>query len=151
MLIFLFQGVAIFFDEFYFHHRRRLPRWERLGHPIDTLSVLICYALVLFLEPSEKLLTLYGAAAIFSCVLITKDEFVHQAKCSGGETWLHSVLFILHPLSLILAGLIWYGHFLDPVSTQFLWTAFQGQFFLIAIFFCYQILYWSFLSTHPAE
>jgi len=25
-------------DEFYFHRRRGLPRWERLAHPLDTMT-----------------------------------------------------------------------------------------------------------------
>ncbi len=150
-VIFLLQGAAIFFDEFYFHHRRGLPRWERLGHPLDTLSVLVCYSLVLFLEPTTANIYIFGALAIFSCVFITKDEFVHQEKCSGGETWLHSVLFILHPLSLILAGLIWVGEFASPGINQFLMSVFRGQFALITAFLFYQIIYWSFVSTPQAE
>jgi hypothetical protein len=29
-------GLAILLDQFYFHFARGLPRWERLGHPLDT-------------------------------------------------------------------------------------------------------------------
>ena len=39
-LPFAVQGLAILVDEFWFHHRRGLPRWERLGHPIDTLPLI---------------------------------------------------------------------------------------------------------------
>jgi len=34
------QGLAILVDEFYFHFARGLPRWEHLGHPLDTFTVL---------------------------------------------------------------------------------------------------------------
>jgi 2-polyprenyl-6-hydroxyphenyl methylase / 3-demethylubiquinone-9 3-methyltransferase len=32
------QALAMAVDEAYFHRRRGLPRWERIGHPLDTLT-----------------------------------------------------------------------------------------------------------------
>ncbi len=46
---FALQGLAILVDEFYFHRRRGLPIWERWGHPLDTLSLLICWLFLLCL------------------------------------------------------------------------------------------------------
>jgi hypothetical protein len=40
-------------------------------------------------------------------LLITKDEWVHADQCNAGEHWLHSVLFVVHPVVLITAGLMW--------------------------------------------
>ena len=48
------QGLAMLVDELLFHRRRGLPRWERIGHPIDTLSVLACYGVSLWLPPTQK-------------------------------------------------------------------------------------------------
>ena len=48
ILPFFLQGLAIFFDEFYFHHRRGLGKWEKVGHPLDTLTVLMAYLFLLF-------------------------------------------------------------------------------------------------------
>jgi len=48
LLPFIVQTLVIMIDEFYFHVRRGLPKWERLGHPLDTLTVLACFAFVLF-------------------------------------------------------------------------------------------------------
>ena len=59
-------------DEFYFHPRRFLPLWERLGHPIDTLSVALCVTYLLGMGAS---VTTYTILSIFSCALVTKDEW----------------------------------------------------------------------------
>lgn len=101
------QGLAMSFDEFGFHRHRAVPRWEALGHALDTLAFLACLSLPLMLPPTPGNLRLFGWMAVASCLLITKDEFVHQRLCSGGEHWLHAVLFILHPLVLLGTALLW--------------------------------------------
>ena len=45
----IIQGLFMFVDEFYYHHKRGLPRWERMGHPADTISVLICFLILCLL------------------------------------------------------------------------------------------------------
>jgi hypothetical protein len=45
------QMLCMTLDEFYFHWQRELPRWERLGHPLDTLTVLGCYVWLLIVPP----------------------------------------------------------------------------------------------------
>lgn len=144
LLIFILQALAILLDEFYFHRRRGLPVWERIGHPLDTLSILLCYACAVSLPPTPASRGLYLGLSIFSCVLVTKDEFVHKKYCTGAENWLHAVLFVLHPVVLILAGLIW------QESSPLLKTALLIQMLLTGVFFMYQILYWNFLcKTDP--
>lgn len=101
------QAVVMLIDELYFHRRRGLPRWERLGHPLDTLSVLACYAIALCLEPSSTAVGCYVAAAVFSALFVTKDERIHAALSPPAEHWLHAVSFMLHPLVLALVGLLW--------------------------------------------
>jgi 2-polyprenyl-6-hydroxyphenyl methylase/3-demethylubiquinone-9 3-methyltransferase len=103
------QGMAMAVDEFVFHRRREVPRWEWLGHALDTLVFLGCLACPLLLPPLAPNLRIYAGLALFSCLLITKDEFVHQRLCSGGEHWLHAVLFLLHPVVLIGTALLWAG------------------------------------------
>ena len=78
---FFLQILIISFDEFYFHVRRGLPKWERLGHPLDTLTVLACFCFVLFVPYSPFSLKVYIALALFSCIFVTKDEFVHKEHC----------------------------------------------------------------------
>ena len=130
----LVQAPLMLVDELHFHRQRGLPRWERLGHPIDTLSVLLCYVLALTQRPSNVALTVYAVLAILSCVLITKDEFVHARNCRPAEQWLHALLFVLHPIVLGAAALLWWRH-----ATTIL-TAQAG---LTLAFGCYQLLYWN--------
>lgn len=131
---FLLQGSAMFFDEVFFHRKRGLPLWERIGHPIDSLSVFICY-LFIFLRPfTESNLYIYIGLCAFSCLLITKDEFIHTEKCEAREHWLHAILFVLHPITFLAAGIIWK----DGLSSSFLLM----QPIVIFLFMLYQIIYW---------
>lgn len=106
-LPFALQGLAMGVDEFRFHRKRTVTHWEWTGHVLDTLVFLACLACPFFLLPLPSNLRFYGVLAVISCLLITKDEFIHQRLCSGGEHWLHAVLFILHPLVLIATGFLW--------------------------------------------
>jgi len=133
--VFGLQAALMLVDEFHFHHQRRLPRWERIGHPLDTLSVLACYAMTLVLSPGERELAVFAAAAAFSCLFITKDEIVHAKVCGPGEHWLHAALFVLHPIALGLAAWLWArgGHRMLLV----------GQTALTSAFGLYQTVYWN--------
>jgi hypothetical protein len=137
LFVFALQGAAIFFDEFYFHWRRGLPRWERVGHPLDTLTVLIPFLIAVFVPYRLGALYVFSAFAVFSSLFVTKDEFVHKELCSGAESWLHAILFVLHPLAFIVAGLLW-------SQNQFR-TALVFQSCIVSAFLIYQIVYWSFV------
>ena len=149
-LPFALQTLAIVFDEFYFHHKRGLPKWERIGHPIDTLSVLACFAIVLFVPFDSKLIPAYAILSFFSCLLVTKDEFVHKEHCTAEESWLHSLLFINHPIVLILLGFFWplfheQPSLLNLFEYQEMLEIFvQFQAGSTLIFFLYQVIYWNF-------
>ncbi len=151
---FFAQTAIIFCDEFFFHIRRGLPRWERIGHPLDTLSVILCFAFALLVPFSSLNLKLYIALALFSCIFVTKDEFVHKECCPASEQWLHALLFINHPVVLTTVGVFWCA--LHGVGFPFfLRTLLAHQeeirFFLkiqtlfIGIFFFYQVIYWNFV------
>ena len=122
----------MFVDEFYFHEKRGLPLWERVGHPLDTLTVVVCYSYLLW-GPEE--LNHYLLLCGFSCLFITKDEFVHAPICPPVEQWLHSLLFIVHPISFLCAYLLWKEGELSFLKIQLLITF---------IFMLYQIIRWSF-------
>lgn len=154
LLPFFLQALAIAFDEGYFHYKRGLPLWERIGHPVDTFSVLICFGMVLFVPFSLKTLYIYIFLALLSCLLVTKDEFVHKDHCPAAENWLHAILFTLHPITLTCAGLIWpvvQGVEVSPWIAD--WLIEKGslqrflfvQFGLMTLFLFYQILFWNFL------
>ncbi|NDE82496.1 MAG: hypothetical protein EB051_02610 [Chlamydiia bacterium] len=154
MLIpFAIQGVMIIFDEWVYHLKRGLPRWERIGHPIDTASFIICLVFVQLVKFSGAALLWYIALAVISCILITKDEFIHKHHCEGSEHWVHAVLFINHPLLLISIGLFWHALSLHPLlwlpitsHDQVLINFFlKGQTIFTSLFMLYQIIYWNFL------
>jgi len=152
--IFLFlpfplQMICIAVDEIHFHRRRGLPRWERLGHPVDTLTVLACFCWLLGTVPSSYSLAGYASLSVFSCLFVTKDEMVHSKYCGSGEHWLHAVLYIMHPLVLLSAGLLWLAGRQQPLT----WIHRNGfeRKFLLAImlitlvFGLYQLIYWNFI------
>jgi len=154
LIPFALQTICMAVDEFYFHRQRTLPRWERLGHPMDTLTVLLCWSIVWFAPPSASFVTIYVGLSLFSCLFVTKDEWVHKEFCRAGEQWLHALLFVLHPLLMISAGLLWPAiHAENTAARSFGWIhyeGFEGTFFavnilLTLIFGLYQLIYWNFL------
>lgn len=157
---FIVQMLVIGIDEFYFHLRRGLPKWERWGHPLDTLTVLVCFVVVLYAPFTPFMLKVYIALAVFSCVFVTKDEFVHKDCCPASEQWLHAVLFINHPVVLTSAGLLWpiidakrsptwlSGLFPHAELLRFILL---GQTVCIALFLLYQTVYWNFLYGKTAN
>ena len=129
------QGLALLVDEVYFHHRREMPRWERIGHPLDTLTVLLCFAYLLGAQQVD--LNIYLVLSVFSCAFVTKDEFIHAKICTGGESWLHAVLFILHPMTLAAAYWLNQNGF-----SHWLWP----QMGLTILLLVYQVFYWNFFK-----
>jgi hypothetical protein len=149
---FIFQTLIIFLDEFYFHWKRDLPRWERIGHPLDTLSVLLCFGYVLFFPYDGWHLKIYIGIALFSCVFVTKDEFVHKECCPASEQWLHALLFLNHPVILTLLWILWVVYKAEQIPSfllhfekdrgivaSFLWM----QTALVGLYALYQALYWN--------
>jgi hypothetical protein len=130
----LLQAAAMFVDEVHFHRRRGLSRWARLGHPLDTGTVLACFGVALVVPPTARWLVVYAALAAFSCLFITKDEPVHARECSPGEHWLHAVLFVLHPIVLAVVALLWTHGLRGFVVAQAAMTFAFGA---------YQLFYWN--------
>lgn len=157
---FFLQTAIIFFDEFYFHLKRGLPRWERVGHPLDTLSVLICFLFVLIFPYSTSMCIVYIILSLFSAIFVTKDEFVHKECCPASEQWLHALLFINHPIVLFALGSLWpLYHALEVPSFLiayqqhskligiFLW----GQASAIFLFGLYQWVYWNIIRCNETN
>ena len=158
-LPFAVQGLVMFVDEFYYHHKRGLGRWERWGHPLDTLTVLCCFAVLVFAPTTPFFVILYLIFASFSCVFVTKDEFVHSKECDAGEQWLHALLFILHPVIMIAGGVCWLvsdagnalgqsllKYFNAPEVPTWIHSMLVGQFVLVCAFGAYQFVYWNILQ-----
>ena len=159
-LPFFLQAITIGIDEIWFHLKRGLPLWERIGHPIDTFSVLFCMGYILLVPFSKYALCIYCFCAVFSCLLVTKDEFIHKEHCCGAENWFHAVLFILHPITLTCAGLMW------PIiwgAETAIWLNSWGchsqiflfflkmQVGLLTCFFFYQAIYWILLWKETTD
>lgn len=133
---FAVQALVIAWDEFFFHLRRGLPKWERIGHPLDTITIILCFAFVIIFPYSKLFLWIYMALAALSCLFVTKDEFVHKEHCPAEEQWLHALLFLNHPLVLICVGWMWMqGQAYIPFLTL--------QTVVISFFCLYQLIYWN--------
>lgn len=150
---FVLQVACMGVDELYFHRQRSLPRWERLGHPLDTLTALSCLLWIWFVPPASQAVTSYAALALFSSFFITKDEWVHHRHCAAGEQWLHALLFILHPLVLLSAGLLWPAAHAQA-SPWLHFTGWErafllGNMLLMCLFGLYQFVYWNLLWKSP--
>jgi hypothetical protein len=156
LLPFGLQMVCMAFDELHFHSRRGLPRWERIGHPLDTLTVLLCLLWILSVPPGPGALVTYAGLAIFSCLFVTKDEGVHLNHCHAAEQWVHALLFGLHPLVLLSAGLLWPaahgignawpGRIQYAGNERALLTALSAAVFGFGIF---QFIYWNLIWRPP--
>lgn len=138
VLPFILQGILLGVDEFYCHRRRKMRLWERIGHPLDTLTFVVCLTFLYFSEKSSHTLTIYAALGIFSCLFITKDEWEHCDLTTGFENWLHSLLFILHPVVLICAEALWEQNIFWPVEISLIGAT---------LFMFYQGIYWNLLHA----
>ena len=135
MIPFALQGTAMLFDEFHFHRKRGLARWERVGHPLDTLSVLACFGFISAVPPTDSNIRIYVGLCAFSCLFITKDEGVHTGACDATENWLHAILFVLHPVTFFAAGMMWQ-------SAPDAWSLTIQPYIVLAFLF-YQVIYWN--------
>lgn len=135
------QAGLILADEVLFHRRRGLPRWERMGHPLDTLTMIVCVGFVLSAAPGDGRSGTFLALAIVSSLFVTKDEWVHAVHCSAGEQWLHALLFILHPLVLTGLWFVWPEIHSGAKNPAGLLAWAQAGF--MSLFMGYQLVYWS--------
>jgi hypothetical protein len=150
---FILQMLCMAADEFWFHRKRGLPRWERIGHPLDTLTVVLCLAWILCVQPTHQTVMVWVVLAIFSCVFVTKDEVVHWRRCSAGEQWLHALLFTLHPLVLASAAFVWPAIGSAPPLGSLHMIRFSGFERTFLAFICrlmigfgvYQFVFWNLL------
>ena len=161
LIPFILQAVAIAFDEGYFHYKRGLPLWERIGHPLDTFSLLICLLYTIWIPFSPGAQKVYVVLAIISCLMVTKDEFVHKHHCPAAENWLHALLFLLHPITLFCAAIIWpliwnaeaaWKISADLEHPRLLVNFLYIQSAAIFLFFLYQLIFWNFIwRSYPVK
>ncbi len=146
---FILQAILIFCDEVFFHLKRDLPRFERIGHPLDTSTVLVCFAFALVVPYSILALKVFIGMSLFSAIFVTKDEFVHKEHCPWKEQWLHACLFLNHPLLLGSLITLWMGSKgqinLFKGYETFISSFLVSQIVFVTVFFLYQVIYWNFL------
>jgi hypothetical protein len=149
---FLIQSILIIFDEGKYHIKRGLPKWERIGHPVDTLSFVLCLFFVQITNYTATNLIWYILVSSASCLLITKDEFVHKHHCEAGEQWVHAVMFVNHSVMLTTLGLLWYAvkgacpsEFFHPLvkNKELISQFLKAQTLFTVSFMAYQIIYWN--------
>lgn len=133
-----FHGLLAIVDEFKFHRDRGLGRWERIGHPVDSIFFIAPFIYTHFFENT----TVFLVMCALSCVIVTKDEFIHNHECNSTEQWLHSVLFIMHPISL-------YGLWYFWQNNQMIFITMQTS--IIFVFMLYQIIYWNIFQGQNNE
>lgn len=134
-LPFIIQGLLMGIDE-QLHKRRNLGAWERLGHPLDTMTVFAPLSYVAINSYTDHRLIVFIILAVFSSIFITKDEFIHSEECGVLENWVHAMLFVLHPMIFFATGFLWKYH----PDDQFM--IYQPM--LVGVFMIYQIFRWSF-------
>jgi CDP-diglyceride synthetase len=130
------QGLLLGYDEIVLHRQREMPKWERWGHPIDSFFFLLPILLAALWR--EQLSGgLYIGLAILSCLVITKDEWIHVGRVGALESTLHAFLFLLHPVTLYWGYQCW----LDK-NFPLLQLAAGIQMAVLAL----QAVYWNFIS-----
>lgn len=109
------------------------------------MALIASLSIPLLLPHTQANLRLYCVLGVISCLLITKDEWIHAKACEWKELWLHSVLFIVHPALLILVAVSW-GQDSSSIALHFM---LEFQIVAMLIFSAYQVVYWSFWAPAP--
>jgi len=129
------QGISMVVDEGWFHRARGLSRWERIGHPLDTLTIAVCLGWLVATHPGQPAaLPVYIGLGVFSMLFVIKDEAMHAAQCRPGEHWLHAILFALHPIVLVAFAYLWWIGMVGLLV---------GQLGITIAFLAYQVIYWN--------
>lgn len=127
-----------------FHRARGLPRWERIAHPLGTLTIIGCLTWLIAVPRAEATavtLPIYLVLAAGSTLFAVKDELVHApvGRCSAGERWVHAMQFALHPAALAAFAFLWW---IDASALL------VGQLGVALAFMAYQTIYWN-LGWNP--
>jgi hypothetical protein len=128
------HALLLAYDDIVLHRRRGLPRWERIGHPIDAAFFSFPIGFVAWMGASASP-SIYFILALMSCLIIIKDEWVHVKRINGLEATLHAALFVIHPVTLYTAWEL--GKTGQTSGLRWTWVALLG---VVA----FQIVYWNF-------
>lgn len=137
------QALVMIFDEFFYHRRRGLEKFERWGHVADTTLFFAAITLPILLVPHAFNIGVYIFFAASSAIITTKDEWIHARFCTGGEQWCHSILFLLHGAILVALGILWT---IDPSSSVLRLLPLP-----VGLWGIYQFFYWNVLYDESKE
>lgn len=110
---------------------------------MDTLSVILPFLYLSFMPYAGHTPLTLIFLMFFSCVFITKDEWVHAEHSTPGENWLHAFLFMMHPLVFVSAWYLWKEE--GPTFAHRL------QLGLLFLFFSYQLVYWLIIAEKATK
>lgn len=127
------QGALLMYDDVVLHRRRGLPRWERIGHPIDAFFFTLPIALGAICG-SDTPSGVYWTLSLLSCLIILKDEWVHVGRIEALEATVHAALFVLHPVTLFAAWKL-----AQTGQTVGLWLAWIALLGVVS----FQTIYWN--------
>ncbi|RHX93798.1 hypothetical protein DLM76_12420 [Leptospira yasudae] len=149
---FFFGLVLAAIDEFYFHWKRGLPTWERIGHSIDIVFTIIPYSILIFFEYDQTNLLVYVIFALISCMTVVKDVWVHNRECEASEEFIHGLMSMLHPILLLIPALLWPSFHGGQSSILLSKDATMFKFFFTAIYIgsfvwlAYNFIFWNMID-----
>jgi hypothetical protein len=129
-----FQGMLLMYDDIVLHQRRGLPRWERIGHPIDAFFFSLPIGIAAW-KGSETSPAVYGGLSLLSCMIILKDEWIHVGRIKALEATIHAALFVIHPVTLYAAWEL--AKTGQTIGLLLAWVALMSV-------FAFQIIHWNF-------
>lgn len=144
LLPLILQGVLVGVDELFCHRSRGLSLLEARLHIIDTLLAALPLLVILVAgQITSSTMAIYTVVSTLSCLSITKEEGLHQKVCGPWEHWIHSLMFMVHPLVYISLGYQWVNNTanLAPIALTY--------FIMMLSFTLYQLVYWH--STHKRQ
>ncbi|MCB0392744.1 MAG: hypothetical protein KDD58_15750 [Bdellovibrionales bacterium] len=146
LLFLIILHVIIFhIDEYYFHRKRVLCRKEVLGMFLDGALYLPPLIIASFTSHSPFWKTTFITFSILSCISISKNEWFYNSDLTRPERWVHSLLYILHPILL-------YSFYQSWVDNYFVQNL---NFWMVQIIYLgfgvktltHQLIYWNYLRT----
>ena len=144
LLFLIILHVIIFhIDEYYFHRKRALCRKEVLGMFLDGALYLPPLVIASFAPYNDTWNVVFISFAVLSCISISKNEWFYKDDLSLKERWVHSVLYILHPILL-------YGFYHSWINNYFVHNL---NFWMVQIMYLgfgvktltHQLIYWNYL------
>ena len=146
LIIMSLQVILFHVDEYYFHRKRGLSKYEIASAITDGAFYVLPLIIATFAKFDSIWKTIFIVLAGISCLSIAKNELFYPAL-QVKERIIHSLLYVLHPILLYSFYISWKGNFFDAYPN--FWIL---QLLYVAIGFktvIYQIIYWNYIHENP--